>query len=78
MNIFSGTIDRSISEGDTIMVADIDGSQLLAYASDLILEDADDLAVRRHITSGSVLPCPVSTTSKPLSMQVHIPMYISD
>ena len=70
MDISTRTIDRSNSEGDTIMVADIDGSQLLAYASDLILEDADDLAVIRNITGGSVLPCPVSTTGKPLSLKI--------
>ena len=77
MGVSNGTIDRNNSEGDTIMVADIDGSQLLAYASDLIL---DDLAVRRNITSGNVLPCPINTTGKPPSIQktVRIPVYISD
>ena len=63
MDISHGTIDRSNSEGDTIMVADIDG-QLLAYASDL-MDVGDDLAVIRNITEDSVLPCPVSTTGKP-------------
>ena len=69
VDISNGTIDRSNSEGDTIMVADIDGSQLLAYASDLT-DVGDDLAVRRNITGGSVLPCPVSTTGKPSIIEI--------
>ena len=59
----NGTIDMSNSGGDTQVVADIDGSQLLAYASGLILEDADDLAVIRNITEDSVLPCPIGKPS---------------
>ena len=69
VDISDGTIDRGNSEGAAIMVANIDDSQLLAYASDL-MDVGNDLAVIRNITGGSVLPCPVSTTGKPSIIEI--------
>ena len=59
--ITAGAVDRSNSGGKTIVATDIDGSQLLAYGSDLMLDDVD-LFVRTSISS--VQACPVGTTGK--------------
>jgi hypothetical protein len=62
----TGSIERSNSEGETIVVADTAaGSKLLlqAYASDLVLNDTtQSLVVTRNITGLRVEPCPSGTT----------------
>jgi hypothetical protein len=62
----TGSIERSNSEGETIVVAGTAaGSELLlqAYASDLILDDTTgSLVIVSSITGLSVEPCPTGTT----------------
>jgi hypothetical protein len=67
--IITGNIERSNSEGETIVVAGTAaGSELLlqAYASDLVLEDGsnDSLVVTRNITGMDLESCPTGTTGE--------------
>jgi hypothetical protein len=67
----AGSIERSNSEGKTIVVA---GSELLlqAYASDLILDNTtNNLVVNRSITGSSLKQCPTGTSGKG-SISTHV------
>ena len=66
MDSITGAIDSSNSEGETVVIDNIDGRQLQAHDSDLmLLGDDSGLIVTRNITGGSVEPCSVSTTGEP-------------